>query len=311
MEAGRFVVETPQIQRLQRRHFILFNVLPLLLIIATPLYWDWLYHGGFEIALFATMWLLTSLGITVGFHRLFTHRSFQVAPSVQIALAVLGSMAAQGGITSWVAIHRLHHEKSDTESDLHSPNLHGEGFANRLRGLLHSHVLWMRRHPYPNVVRFAPDLLRSRHLRSINRNYLNIVWIGLLLPTAAGFAYHGDLSGALSGLFWGGVLRLFVLEHIIWSINSFLHVFGNRTYETRDSSRNVGVLGLITLGESWHNNHHRFANSPSFGLKWHNLDPGYWLIKGLEALGLATDLRMPDPAQVEARRALPSTSAHL
>ncbi len=308
MENGRFVVETPLIQRLQRRHFILFDALPLVLVAATPLYWDRLYHGIFEIALFATMWLLTGLGITVGFHRLFTHRSFHAPPSVQVALAVLGSMAAQGGVTSWVAIHRLHHEKSDTESDLHSPNLHGEGFVNRLRGLLHSHFLWMRRHPYPNVVRYAKDLLRSPHLRSINRHYFNIMWIGLLVPTAAGFSYHGDLSGALSGLFWGGVLRLFVLEHIIWSINSFLHVFGDRAYETRESSRNVGVLGLVTLGESWHNNHHRFANSPSFGLKWHNLDPGFWLIKGLEALGLASDLRLPDPAQIEARRALSSPS---
>ncbi|WP_035862665.1 acyl-CoA desaturase [Cupriavidus sp. SK-3] len=302
MEKLGFVVETPLIQRLQRRHFLLFDVLPLLLVLATPLYWSYLYRSYFEVLLFALMWLATGLGITVGYHRLFTHKSFQAAWPVQVILAILGSMAAQGGVTSWVAIHRLHHEKSDSEGDLHSPNQNGTGLVNRLKGLLHSHFLWMSRHPYPNVVRYAPDLLRNGHVAAINRNYYRIVLAGIVFPAFAGYLYHGDARGVLSGLYWGGVLRIFVLEHIIWSINSFLHVFGARDYETKESSRNVGALGLITLGESWHNNHHRFANSPSFGLKWYNLDPGFWLIKLFEIAGVAWDLRLPDAKQVDGRR---------
>ncbi|MET3498333.1 acyl-CoA desaturase [Variovorax boronicumulans] len=290
------------IQKLQRRHFILFGVAPLIAVLATPLYWESLYHGPFELLLFFGLWIVTGLGITVGYHRLFTHRSFQTSAPVQTLLAVLGSMAAQGGVTSWVAIHRLHHERSDTEEDLHSPNTHGHGIVNRLRGLLHSHFLWMRKHPFPNVLRYAPDLLRNNHVSMVDRHYYKIVLSGLMLPAVAGYLYRGDLNGAISGLYWGGVLRIFVLEHIIWSINSLLHVLGRRDYHTKDSSRNIGVLGLVTLGESWHNNHHRFANSPSFGLKWFRLDPGFWTIKALEKAGVAWDLRMPDKSEIDARR---------
>jgi stearoyl-CoA desaturase (delta-9 desaturase) len=302
VEHGRFVIETPYIQRLQQRHFFLFDVMPLIIVLASPLFWSYLYVGWFEMALLFVFWFITGIGITVGFHRLFTHKSFQTHQFVQVALATFGSMAAQGGVTSWVAIHRLHHQCSDTEADLHSPNLHGSGFMNRLRGLLHSHFLWMRKHPYPNVVRYAPDILRSPAISAVNRNYFKIVLFGFLLAAALGYAWHGDLKGVLSALFWGGVVRIFVLGHIIWSINSFLHVFGERNYETKDSSRNVGWLGLFTLGESWHNNHHRFANSPSFGLGWNHLDPGYWVIGTLAKLGWAWDLRLPEPIQIETRR---------
>jgi stearoyl-CoA desaturase (delta-9 desaturase) len=302
VEQGRFVIETPYIQRLQRRHFFLFDVVPLIIVLASPLFWRYLYTGWFEMALLFVFWFVTGIGITVGYHRLFTHKAFQTSKSVQIALATFGSMAAQGGVTSWVAIHRLHHERSDTEADLHSPNMHGSGAMNRARGLLHAHFLWMRQHPYPNVVRYAPDILRSPHISAVNRSYFKIVLLGLTLAAVAGYLYHGDIKGVWSALFWGGVVRVFVLGHIIWSINSFLHVFGARDYETKDSSRNVGWLGLLTLGESWHNNHHRFANSPSFGLLWHNLDPGFWVIGTLAKLGLVWDLRLPELAQIEGRR---------
>ncbi|MBA2673341.1 MAG: acyl-CoA desaturase [Ramlibacter sp.] len=298
MHESRHVVEMPKIHALQRRHFLLFDVIPLLIVAATPFYWSSLYRGLPELALLFVMWLLTGFGITVGYHRLFTHRSFAASKSVQTVLAVLASMAGQGGVVSWVAIHRLHHEKSDGAGDLHSPNLHGEGFLNKARGLLHSHFLWMGKHPYPNVARYAPDILRAHHLAAVNRRYMWIAAAGLALPAAVGYGIHGDLRGAVSGLYWGGILRLLILEHIIWSINSVLHVCGDRAYQTKENSHNMGALGLLTLGESWHNNHHRFANSPNFGLRWRNLDPGYWVIRALAACGLASDLRLPDADQI-------------
>lgn len=304
MKIKAATIDTPLIRKLQLRHFALANVMPFLVVLALPLYWDHLYKGYFEAALFAIFYLIASLGITVGFHRLFTHRSFKAARWLQIGLAMAGSVAAQGGVTSWVAIHRLHHERSDEEGDLHSPNLYGPGARNKLRGFLHAHFLWMKRPPYPSTLRYAPDMLRDPVMGRINRRYYVIVALGMLIPALAGFVFHGDLRGALSGLFWGGILRLFILSHFIWAINSVTHIMGTRPYETEDFSRNMLLLALPTMGESWHNNHHRFANSPNLGLVWYNVDPGYWFIKVMQLSGAAWDLRNPERSDVKARRQL-------
>ncbi len=300
----KIAVQSAFIHRLQRRHFLYFDVLPPIACAAllVPAFMGVLPTGGFEVALLVGLWLLTGLGITVGYHRLFTHRSFKASPALKNFLAITAAMAGQGSVTSWVALHRLHHERSDQEGDPHSPNLHGKGAWNRTKGLLHSHFTWMAKHAYPNVVRYAPDMLRDKDLARISRHYHWWIVLGLVLPAALGGLYHQSIEGAVAGLLWGGLLRMVVLEHIIWSINSFLHTWGSRPYQTRENSHNSALLSVVTLGESWHNNHHRFPNSPSFGLTWYRPDPGYWFIWVMARLGLATDLRMPDPEAIRSRR---------
>jgi len=277
-------------------------VLPIIGTAAALVFLIWHPIGLTEFALLISMWLLTGLGVTVGYHRLFTHRTFKAAPSVTVVLAVLGSMAGQGGVVSWVALHRRHHECSDREGDPHSPNLAGGGLTGRIRGLAHSHFLWMRRHEYPNIVHYAPDLIKNRALVRVARNYYYWVILGLLIPALIDGLVTMSWVGAVNGLFWGGLVRIFVLEHIVWAINSFLHMFGTRPYASRENSRNGGIFTLLTLGESWHNNHHAFPDSPSFGLNWYRLDPGYWLIKSLAICGLASDLKVPTKERMAAKR---------
>ncbi|MGK8488297.1 acyl-CoA desaturase [Nocardia asiatica] len=298
----RKTISSPYIHRLQRRHFLLFDVLPILGTAGAFAFLAVHPFGTTEFLLLSSMWLVTGLGVTVGYHRLFTHRTFKAAPWVAAVLAVLGSMAGQGGVVSWVALHRRHHEYSDREGDPHSPNLSGGGLRGALRGLAHSHFLWMRRHEYPNVVHYAPDLVKDRSLVRIARLYYYWVGLGLLIPTVIGGLVSLSWTGAVSGLLWGGLARIFVLEHIVWAINSFLHMFGTRRYASRENSHNGGIFALVTLGESWHNNHHAFPESPSFGLDWYRLDPGFWLIKVLERLGLAWDLKTPSAARMAAKR---------
>lgn len=296
-------ISTPYIHRLQRRHFLLFDVAPIAGTVAALAFLFVRPFGVVEFALLFGMWLATGLGITVGYHRLFTHRTFHTTSAVAAVLAVLGSMAGQGPVVSWVALHRRHHEYSDRAGDPHSPNLSGDGVRGALRGLAHSHFLWMRRHEYPNVVHYAPDLIKDRSLMRVARLYYWWVGLGLLIPTVLGGLLTLSWTGAVSGLLWGGFVRIFLLEHIVWAINSVLHMVGTRPYRSRENSRNGGVFTLITLGESWHNNHHAFPESPSFGLHWYRLDPGYWLIWTLETFGLAWDLKIPSADRLAAKRA--------
>ncbi|NIJ11882.1 stearoyl-CoA desaturase (delta-9 desaturase) [Saccharomonospora amisosensis] len=298
----RKTINSPYLHRLQRRHFLLFDILPIVGTAAAFVFLAVHPFGWTELALLLSMWLLTGLGVTVGYHRLFTHRTFKAAQPVAVVLAVLGSMAGQGGLVSWVALHRRHHEYSDREGDPHSPNLSGGGLRGTLRGLAHSHFLWMRRHEYPNIVHYAPDLIRDRALVRVARLYYHWVVLGLVVPAAVGGLVSMSWTGAVSGLLWGGLVRIFVLEHIVWAINSFLHMFGTRPYQSRENSRNGGIFAIVTLGESWHNNHHAFPESPSFGLDWYRLDPGFWLIKLLACCGLAWDLKVPSAARMDAKR---------
>ncbi|WP_330181682.1 fatty acid desaturase [Nocardia sp. NBC_01503] len=298
----RKTISSPYIHRLQRRHFLLFDVLPIIGTVAALAFLLVRPLGALEVALLFVMWLVTGLGVTVGYHRLFTHRTFKAAPWVAVVLAVLGSMAGQGGVLSWVALHRRHHEYSDREGDPHSPNLSGGGVRGAVRGLAHSHFLWMRRHEYPNIVHYAPDLIKDRRLVRVARLYYYWVALGLLVPAVLGGVLSMSWTGAVSGLLWGGFVRIFLLEHIVWAINSFLHMFGTRPYESRENSHNGGIFALVTLGESWHNNHHAFPESPSFGLDWYRLDPGYWLIRALAACGLAWELKLPSQARISAKR---------
>jgi len=291
--------------RLQRRHFILFDVLP---FIGTLIALGALFYrpiGALEISLFFIMWLVTGLGLTVGYHRLFTHRAFATGTAASAMLVVMGSMAGRGPMVSWAAMHRRHHELSDHEGDLHSPNLHGESFLGRLRGFLHAHLTWMIEHDYPNVVHYVPDLMAQPTLVRVNSYYYVWVLLGLLIPTAIGGLVAGSLWGAVAGFLWGGVVRMFVVEQGMSAINSVMHTFGARPYRTRgDNSRNLGVMAWLAWGEGWHNNHHAFPYSAAFGLRWFEFDPGYLFIRLLAALGLAWNVKVPSAEKIALRRLL-------
>jgi stearoyl-CoA desaturase (delta-9 desaturase) len=249
--------------------------------------------GWLDIAMFGVLWLLTGLGISVGYHRLFSHRSFATTGPIAGLLVVLGSMAARGPMVSWVAIHRCHHRHSDRNGDVHSPNLHGATPGGCFRGWLHAHLTWMIRHDYPNPRHYARDLLSDLRLLKANRHYHLWIVLGLALPTAIGAALGDGAIGAADGFLWGGAVRIFVVEHSMSAINSLLHLFGARPHEPADNSRNSFWLGLLAWGEGWHNNHHAYPYSAAFGLHWYQLDPGYWLILCLQRMGLAWDIRLP------------------
>nr|WKF59110.1 hypothetical protein HUO10_003619 [Paraburkholderia busanensis] len=184
---------------------------------------------------------------------------------------------------------------------MHSPNLHGNGVRNKLRGFVHAHFTWMIAHPYPNVLHYAPDLLRERHLVWVGRRYHLWVALGFVLPALACALLERSWSALVGGFLWGGMVRMFILAQGIWSLNSFCHLIGRRCFVTRDQSRNIGWLAPLIFGESWHHNHHAFPGSASFGLAWYRIDPGYWFIRSLGALGLARRIKVPSREQIGAR----------
>ncbi|HXK10552.1 MAG TPA: acyl-CoA desaturase [Vicinamibacteria bacterium] len=293
------------IRGLQRRHFWVYNVLPFVVSLGAVVSLRWWPIGGVEIGLLAGMWALCMVGMSLGLHRYFAHHAYETSERGRAALAVLGCMAAQGPLVSWVAVHRRHHEQSDRRGDPHSPNpdLLGGGPFRTLRGLWHAHVGWLTNHEYPNPVHYAPELLRDRTITWINRHYLSWVALGLLIPTVIGGLVHGSWLGALQGLLWGGIVRMVVVDNSVLSINSFSHAFGGREFETRDNSRNNAWVALATFGESWQNNHHAFASSAAIGLRWWQVDLGYWMIAALQGLGLVWDVRRPTAAMMQAKRA--------
>jgi stearoyl-CoA desaturase (delta-9 desaturase) len=298
------VFRSRHFHNLQRRHFILFDVLPFLgTLIAVSLAAFYRPVTSIDIGLFLAMWLVTGLGMTVGYHRLFTHGAFAAGPAVSALLVVMGSMAGRGPMISWVAMHRRHHEVSDHDGDLHSPNLHGHSPLGRLRGFIHAHLTWMIAHDYPNVLRYAPDLMAEPRLVMVNRHYFAWVLLGLLIPMAVGGIATLSPWGAVSGFLWGGVVRMFVVEQSMSAINSIMHSFGARPFATRgDNSRNSAVVALLAWGEGWHNNHHAFPYSAAFGLRRFEFDAGFLFIRALEALGLAWDVRVPRPEMIARRR---------
>ncbi|HEY1798493.1 MAG TPA: acyl-CoA desaturase [Stellaceae bacterium] len=302
----RRVFSSPHFHRLQRRHFLLFDVLPALGCVTAVGLLPWLRPSGPVLAVCVLLWLATGLGLTVGFHRLFSHRAFTTGSRVAVGLMVLGSMAGRGSGFSWAAMHRRHHELADRPGDPHSPNLAGKARFPRLRGFLHAHLIWMRRHDYPNVGHYIPDLMRNGPLAAANRRYYQWVLLGLAIPAAVGVASRPSLGGVLTGLLWGGAVRMCLVEQTMSSINSLMHLVGVQPFGGADDcSRNLGWLALASWGEGWHNNHHAFPNSAAFGHGWRQPDPGLWAIRALAALGLAWDVRTPAPERLAARRAQP------
>jgi stearoyl-CoA desaturase (Delta-9 desaturase) len=277
-------------------------VLPFLgLIAAIGLLWH-TWVGWTDLMLLAVGYVLTGVGITVGYHRLFTHRAFQTKLWVRWTFAVLGSMAVEGPVLTWVADHRKHHQFSDVEGDPHSPHAAGgNGFLAAVKNLFHAHIGWLFvSEGRAEVSKYVPDMLAERGMRFISRMFGVWLSVSLLVPAAIGYAISGTWQGALTALLWGGAIRIFLLHHVTFSINSICHFWGRRNFKTADESRNVWLLSLISFGESWHNNHHAFPTSAFHGMRRleATLDPGGWVIAGLEKIGLATTVvRIPRDRQ--------------
>lgn len=284
---------------------ILVTVLPVLLVgLAARLAWGGALHWP-DLIVLAVTYLLTGIGVTVGFHRLLTHRSFKTSPAMRAALAALGSAAIEGPVIEWVANHRKHHQFSDQPGDPHSPHVeHGTGWRGALAGLFHAHVGWIfKGDDLASEERYAKDLLSDPVVRFIDRTFLLWVLAGLAFPFVLGLALSGSLAGGLTGLLWGGAVRLFLLHHATFSINSLCHFFGRRRFPTGDESRNLSWLALPTLGEAWHNNHHAFPTSARHGLLWWQLDPSAWLISAMERGGLVWDVVRVTPERERTKAA--------
>jgi len=272
-------------------------------IAAATLFWHRLVSPA-DLAIAAVMYLFTAVGITVGFHRLLTHRSFQTPKPVEYLFAVLGSMAVQGPVISWVADHRKHHAHTDKDGDPHSPHVgHDGGVRGVLAGLWHAHTGWlMSTQGRADWKRYAPDLYEEAGMRMISRRFTPILLAGLALPALAGYMVSGTVAGAATGLLWGGLVRIFFVHHITWSVNSVCHFLGSRRFETDDRSTNVFWLALPSLGESWHHNHHAFPRSAVHGLKRWEMDPSALIITAMEKVGLARNVVRISPER-QAERA--------
>ncbi len=254
-------------------------------LVAIVLLWNRAVDGV-DLAILAVMYVITGAGITVGFHRLLTHRSFQTHAWLERTFAVMGSLSVQGSVLDWVADHRKHHAHADKEGDPHSPHVgHGTG----LRGLWHAHTGWLLENQgQADWKRYAAELYEDEHMRRIGRSFPWLVLASLALPTLLGFVLDGfTLRGALLGFIWGGLVRIFLVHHVTWSVNSICHFFGRRRFDIEDQSTNVAWLSLVSLGESWHHNHHAFPRSAYHGLRRWEVDPSGWVISGLQRLGLA------------------------
>jgi stearoyl-CoA desaturase (delta-9 desaturase) len=282
---------------------IIVMVAPLLLVgYAAFMAWGGALHWQ-DLAVLAILYTLSGLGVTVGFHRLFTHRSFKTVKPIRFLLAALGSAALEGPLIEWVANHRKHHRFSDERGDPHSPHGHGHGARGALKGLVHAHLGWiLRGEAAADPGRYAKDLLQDPVARFVDGTFVVWATAGLLLSFALGGLLSGSLAGALTGLLWGGAVRLFLLHHATFSINSLCHFFGRRPFDTGDESRNLAWLALPTLGEAWHNNHHAFPASARHGLKRAQLDPSWWVITALARTGLAWDVVAVSSARMAAKR---------
>jgi stearoyl-CoA desaturase (delta-9 desaturase) len=283
------------------------------LIAAIALLWNRAI-GPLELGLMIGLYVITCLGVTLGYHRLFTHRAFESSRTFRTVIAVLGSMAVEGSVITWVADHRKHHAFTDREGDPHSPHLSGPGLWGALSGLWHAHIGWL----FETVgtadrERFAPDLVKDRALRIVDKLFLLWITLSFGIPFAIGWIVGGGFVAALTALLWGGLVRVFLLHHVTWSINSICHFFGRKRFDIEDESRNVFWLAPLSMGESWHHNHHAFPTSAFHGLRWWEklADPTGLVIVALEKLGLVWNVVRVSPERQEAKLVKPHPASGL
>jgi stearoyl-CoA desaturase (delta-9 desaturase) len=281
------------------------------LLVAIVLLWDKAV-GWTSLALLAGMYVITIMGVTLGFHRLLTHRSFATYKAVQYVLAILGSMAVQGPVMNWVADHRKHHAHTDREGDPHTPHGHGSGFKGAVVGLWYAHMGWLfERSGTSEHERYARDVYEDRGMQLIHKTFGLWVALGIAIPAAIGLAVTGTWDGAFEAALWGGPVRIFLGHHVTWSINSVCHFFGSRRFEVEDHSTNVFWLSVLSMGESWHHNHHTFPRSAFHGLKSWEIDPTGLVIRAMRRAKLAWNVVEITPERQQeklARRATPVPS---
>ncbi|MHB1468715.1 MAG: acyl-CoA desaturase [Solirubrobacteraceae bacterium] len=278
---------------------------PIALVVGIALGWK---HGldWRDLTMMICLYALTIMGVTVGYHRLLTHRAFETHRMTRYALAIVGSMAVEGPVIRWVADHRKHHAFTDRDGDPHSPHTdRGPGLLGAIRGLWHAHVGWL----FENVGlsdarRFAKELVEDPVMRAIDRSFGLLAFVSLAIPFVAGWLYTGTFAGAAWAFVWAGLVRIFFIHHATWSVNSLCHFAGRRRFATTDESRNVAWLALPTLGEAWHNNHHAFPRSAFHGLRWWEVDVSGLAIRALQATGLAWNVvRISPERQAEKAQA--------
>ncbi|WP_461122269.1 acyl-CoA desaturase [Saccharothrix stipae] len=273
----------------------LFVVVPALaLAAAVPFAWGW-GLGWVDIGLALFFYALTCLGVTAGFHRYFTHGAFTANRGLRIALAVVGSMAMQGPIIDWVADHRRHHAYADRDGDPHSPWRFGTSAGALAKGFWHAHLGWMFQRERTNAARFAPDLLADPDIQRVNRWFPALTVVTLLSPAVIGGLVTWSWWGALTAFFWAGLVRVAVLHHVTWSVNSICHMIGDRPFTARDKSANFWPLAIASMGESWHNSHHADPTCARHGVRRGQIDITARLIWAFEKLGWATKVRWARP----------------
>ncbi|MFD3543101.1 acyl-CoA desaturase [Streptomyces sp. NPDC058662] len=281
---------------------LLFITVPFVAVLAAvPLAWGW-GVSWLDLGLMVFMYFLACHGITIGFHRYFTHGSFKAKRPLRIALAVMGSMAVEGPLVRWVADHRKHHKYSDHEGDPHSPWRFGETLPALMKGLWWAHIGWLFDEEQTDQQKYAPDLIKDPAIRRISRDFIFWTMLSLAIPPLVGGLVTMSWWGAFTAFFWGSLVRVALLHHVTWSINSICHAVGKRPFKSRDRSGNVWWLAVLSCGESWHNLHHADPTSARHGVLRGQVDSSARLIRWFEQLGWATDVRWPSQERVDARR---------
>jgi len=280
-----------------------FLILPLLaLVAAVPFAWGW-GLGWSDVGIAAGFYLVSSLGVTVGYHRYFTHGAFKANRALRIALALAGSLASQGSVVAWVADHRRHHAFSDREGDPHSPWLFGTSPIAIARGFWHAHMGWLFERDKTNAERFAPDLLADKDIQLVDKLFVPMTVVTLALPAVLGGLITMSWWGAVTALFWAGLVRVAFLHHITWSVNSICHMIGSRPFVSRDKAANFWPLAIVSMGESWHNSHHADPTGARHGVMRGQIDISARVIWIFEKLGWAWNVRWPRPERLNAKLA--------
>jgi stearoyl-CoA desaturase (delta-9 desaturase) len=288
----------------QRVLVALFVAVPFVALVASiPLLWGW-GLGWHDVIIALVFYWGSGLGVTVGYHRYFTHGSFKAKTGLRVALAVAGSLAIEGPVVTWVSDHRRHHKYSDKEGDPHSPWRYGEDWKALTKGLVFAHIGWLFDPNKTSKEKFSPDLLADRRIRRVDRWFPGLVAASLLLPALIGGLWGMSFHGAITAFFWASLVRIALLHHVTWSINSICHTFGSEDF---DKSRNVAWLAIASFGESWHNLHHADPTCARHGALKGQLDPSARVIWALEKLGWAYDVRWPEETRLSAKRPATAT----
>jgi stearoyl-CoA desaturase (delta-9 desaturase) len=296
--------------RLQKVSMLFITIVPLAgVVTAMVQLWGWGITGT-DLGILVGLYVATGLGITVGFHRMFTHKSFDAPTPVRVFWAVAGSLAVQGAVIDWVATHRRHHAYSDEQGDPHSPHLDAaDGVRGVIRGLFHAHLGWMFKGDATLAETWAPDLLQEPAIVKVDRAFPKLLVATFVLPAVLGGLLTMSLWGALTALVWGGLVRLFLLHHVTWAINSICHFYGTRPFESRDEARNNPIMALLAFGEGWHNAHHAFPASARHGLRWWEFDLSWITIRSMQLVGLARNIKVPSPRQLARKRRIRGAAA--